>query len=115
MDLHSKILDAPPCPNLSFCAIFWEIWQNRMLAPPGLAKSYVGAPWRVGWHSRLREILDPPLLVHLLSFAGSRCSGKDEAPTDGQSAVNNTRAVAGGTAVAESAGGEAAVIGMVVC
>ena len=39
-DLHSKILDAPPGSKFfQFPAVFGKIWQNRMLAPPG-----VGAP-----------------------------------------------------------------------
>ena len=53
-DLHSKILDAPPPPRGSkffqFHAVFGEIWQNRMLAPP-----------LESWRPLLGEILDPPL------------------------------------------------------
>ena len=39
-DLHSKILDAPP-PPVQILSISCSFWEN-------LAKSYVGAPWRVG-------------------------------------------------------------------
>ena len=35
-----------------FHAVFGEIWQNRMLAPPPGS-----------WHPLLGEILDPPLVV----------------------------------------------------
>ena len=38
-DLHNKILDTPLPPwgpkFFQFHAIFGEIWQNHMLAPPG--------------------------------------------------------------------------------
>ena len=43
-DLHSKILDAPPRPNLHFYAVFGKIWPNNRLEPPlplPLEKSWI--------------------------------------------------------------------------
>ena len=61
-DLHSKILDARPPPwgskFFQFHAVFGEIWQNRMLAPP---PRRVGAPssgksWIRHWKPSLTVI-----------------------------------------------------------
>ena len=51
VDLHSKILDAPPSNFLHFHAVFGKIWPNNML---------VSAP--VGLVPFLWEILDLPLI-----------------------------------------------------
>ena len=66
-DLHSKILGArPPPPKGSkffqFHAVFGEIWQNRMLAPP--------PPSPGSWRPLLGEILDPPLLLARYTIKG---------------------------------------------
>ena len=61
-DLHSKILDAPPPPGVQILSISCSFWEN-------LAKSYVGAPWRVGAPSSGKSWIRHCLLLKALHRA----------------------------------------------